>query len=194
MTIGSALIFFIIIGSFYSFAVREWKRTQRDFYRNELFSLRDDLREYFYVNNLDMNSRIYKNTRDLINSHLRFMDFFSFAHIQINMDIREKYPKEYKELIHENELRFKTNNPKLQIFINDIRNSASYNLKRYAIDKDYKTWIAARIIKSLILISAKFEEYYMRSKFSIMTKEPTNSIETISIQRDTIDELKYSLV
>lgn len=193
MTIGSALIYFIILGSFYSFAVKQWKRTQRDFYRNELFSLRDDLRHYFYINNLDMNSKIYKNTRDLINSHLRFMDFFSFEHIKIISEMKEKYPNEYDEIIKENEQRFRCDNSELQKYINEVRNSASYFLKRYAIDKDYKTWTFARLIKLLLMTNIRFEKYYLKSKYSIMSKETTNSIESISIQRDSIGNYKYSI-
>lgn len=55
------------------------KRTILDSHRDQLFDLRDKLRETFVAEGWDMHSPLYRRLRDLINGYLRFTESYSFG-------------------------------------------------------------------------------------------------------------------
>ena len=54
------------------FAWRCWKKTARGAVRDRIFDLRDELRNHYVENNLDMTDGAYARTRNLLNSLLRY--------------------------------------------------------------------------------------------------------------------------
>lgn len=67
----------IILDTLLAFVVlvlawRCWKKTARAFVRDRLFDLRDELRNHYVENGLDMNDGAYAKIRELINCQLRY--------------------------------------------------------------------------------------------------------------------------
>ncbi len=62
------LIAFIVL----VFAWRCWKKTARAMVRDRLFDLRDELRNYYVDNGIDMNDGAYAKTRERLNNLLRY--------------------------------------------------------------------------------------------------------------------------
>lgn len=53
-------------------AWRQWKKTARGAVRDKIFDLRDELRNYYVENGLDMRDGAYERTRNLLNRLLRY--------------------------------------------------------------------------------------------------------------------------
>lgn len=54
------------------FAWRYWKKTARGAVRDRIFDLRDELRNHYVENHLDMEDGAYAKTRDRLNNLLRY--------------------------------------------------------------------------------------------------------------------------
>ena len=67
----------IILDTLVAFVVlvitwRHWKKTARAMVRDRLFDLRDELRNHYVENGLDMNDGAYERTRERLNNLLRY--------------------------------------------------------------------------------------------------------------------------
>lgn len=66
----------ILLGVVWQFML---KKTILDDHRDQLFDLRDELRETFIAQGWALDAPIYKRLRDLINGYLRFTERYSFS-------------------------------------------------------------------------------------------------------------------
>lgn len=81
------LVAFIVL----VFAWRCWKKTARAMVRDRIFDLRDELRNHYVDNGLDMNDGAYARTRDLLNCQLRFakdMRMIGYIYFSAKIDKR----------------------------------------------------------------------------------------------------------
>lgn len=191
MAVITIIVIFGIQITVFEFLLKEWKRTHLDLCRNELFSLRDDLREYFYINNLDMSSRIYKNTRDLINAHLQYTDMFSIESLAAYSRFAAKYPNDYKEIEREINAMFYTSDKELSKFINEIRIKSVEHIKRYAINRSVKLWAFSHVLNLAKLLSTKLGNFYAKNTITFILN--TQKIEEASFQRYIAGNSKYSM-
>ncbi len=81
-TIIAMLVLLPVLGH----AWHSWKHTMRDYVRDQLFILRDEWRDHWVENGLDMKNPAYANVRDYINcclrytKHFRLVELFYYAH------------------------------------------------------------------------------------------------------------------
>jgi hypothetical protein len=92
-----------------------------DHYRDKLFDLRESVRDFYISKNIPLEDKTYKNLRNLINSHLRFIEKMSFSKItyfSAQVDKNKELGNRIKNELNSN---FKTDNSELAKFIKDIR-------------------------------------------------------------------------
>lgn len=68
---------------------RCWKKTARAMVRDRLFDLRDELRNHYVENGLDMNDGAYAKTRERLNNLLRYtkeMRMIGYIYFSANVD------------------------------------------------------------------------------------------------------------
>ena len=68
---------------------RCWKKTARAMVRDRLFDLRDELRNHYVENGLDMNDGAYERTRERLNNLLRYtkaMRMIGFIYFSAHID------------------------------------------------------------------------------------------------------------
>lgn len=68
---------------------RCWKKTARAMVRDRLFDLRDELRNHYVENKLDMNDGAYERTRERLNNLLRYtkaMRMIGFIYFSAHID------------------------------------------------------------------------------------------------------------
>ena len=84
----------IILDTLVAFVVlvitwRYWKKTARAMVRDRLFDLRDELRNHYVENGLDMNDGAYERTRERLNNLLRYtkaMRMIGFIYFSAHID------------------------------------------------------------------------------------------------------------
>lgn len=178
MAVITILVMLFFIAVSYDFAIKNWRRTQMDSCRDSLFALRDELREYFVVNNLNMDSAIYKHTRDLLNAHLQYMDVFSFDDIYEYNQRAVKNPEVYKIMSDEINNRFVTDNTELQKLIQSIRYQSTMLIKDYAINKNFLLWTMRQFIEFLLFL--KINSSLLGFGRTAVNNTDSSSIEKIS--------------
>lgn len=121
-----------------------------DHFRDKLFDLRDNVRDYYLTNDIALDDKTYKSIRDLINSHLRFTERMSLIKVLCFSSLVDNN-KELKNYI-KNELdsKFNTNNKELLKFIKETRDKSSLILI------DYMVFSSPFLISLFMLISFCF--------------------------------------
>lgn len=104
-----------------------------DNYRDKLFDLREEVREYYLANGIPLSHNTYIQLRNLINSHLRFTEEMSLIKVAFFASRIEKN-KSLRDYIQRSiESNFTTDNKKLSIFIKSARKKAIDILFEYMI-------------------------------------------------------------
>jgi hypothetical protein len=117
-----------------------------DNYRDKLFDLREEVREYYLANGIPLSHNTYIQLRNLINSHLRFTEQMSFIKVAFFASRIEKN-RDLKNYIQRSiESNFATNNKDLFLFIKTTRKKAVDILQKYMI------FSSPTLIISLILV------------------------------------------
>ena len=88
------------------FAWRCWKKTARGAVRDRLFDLRDELRNHYVENGLDMEDGVYARTRDRLNKLLRYtkdmrMIGYIYFSAQVDKEMVETTAAEFEAVIQE---------------------------------------------------------------------------------------------
>lgn len=87
-TIAVVLSGFVVL----CLAWRQWKISMRDIVRDRLFELRDEWRNHYVENGLDMTDGAYAEIRDLINCMLRYtkqMRMIGYIYFAAHVDSRD---------------------------------------------------------------------------------------------------------
>lgn len=85
---------------------RCWKKTARAMVRDRLFDLRDELRNHYVENGLDMNDGAYAKTRDRLNNLLRYtkemrMIGYIYFSANVNKEMVDATAAEFDSVIQE---------------------------------------------------------------------------------------------
>lgn len=103
-----------------------------DHFRDKLFDLREDVRNFYISNNISLKDETYKNLRNIINRHLRFMEQLSLMEtIYFGYKIKNTELNEHIKRTIDN--KFKTNNKSLKEFIDGMRRQSIVILIHYMI-------------------------------------------------------------
>ena len=123
------LYFTIIIGFFVWTKI--WKRAILEFFIDELFDLRDGLKNQFKANKITKETMIYENLRLLLNRHINYIHELSYLDLKRaeqlfrkRKDIR-KYMNNYVNSL------FKSENEKLNEISQEVREKADRILTIY---------------------------------------------------------------
>lgn len=110
------------------------KKSILDHYRDQLFDLRSEVREFFAQNNIPLDSITYKNLRDLLNGHLRFTETITFLKF-IVLEVEVQNNKELQAYLKaEIEKHFNAEDPAIKEFIGQIRDRAKIVLLNHMIN------------------------------------------------------------
>ena len=122
-----------------------------DNYRDKLFDLREEVREYYLAKGIPLSHNTYIQLRNLINSHLRFTEQMSFIKVSFFPSRIEKN-RDLKNYIQRSiESNFATNNKDLSLFIKSTRKKAVDILRNYMIFSS-PTLIISLILAIIIFI------------------------------------------
>lgn len=147
-----ASLFSFSIGTLVLIVVWQYyKKTSADAFRDQLFDLRDEVREYFLKSAHGLESDYYIRLRTLLNGYLLFTEkatFGSFIGLCLAM---AKNPEVAK--LHSEEIRkaFITSDQDLQKFINNVRLRARNIIFLYMADTSALLNIVALVFLSLLL-------------------------------------------
>ena len=114
-----------------------WHKYILDKQRFELYRLRDELRDYFEINNLDTSMPVYRNTRIMINNYVKYLKRAKIKHFMFTLEYFKQHPdySEYRKLQHDRQ--FNTpENEKLNEFIKSIRIKSSDLVIEYAYSQN----------------------------------------------------------
>ena len=127
-----------------------WRPVMRDFFRDNLFDLRDDLRKWCLKNNVSLDSSQYHATRDIINSYLFYIDTFSFLEDSIITNFLEGRSEIREVIFSEIRNQLKSDNPQLNKYIQNTRERARLLVKGYMILRSFPLTIYAVIVSLVI--------------------------------------------
>lgn len=128
------------------------KKSILDHYRDQLFDLREEVREFFIKNEIPLDSPAYKNLRDLFNAHLRFTEKITFMRF-IFLEVKIQENKELQLFLKaEIEKQFDTTNPKLKEFIPQIRGKAKLILLNHMVNSSGLMWLLAFIVSPGVIL------------------------------------------
>ncbi|MDP2852405.1 MAG: hypothetical protein Q8O23_03255, partial [Gallionella sp.] len=182
------------------------RKTLLDHYRDKLFDLREEVRSFFLMNDIPLDSKEYKNLRDLLNAHLRFTERFTFLKFII-LEVEIKNNKGLQEYLKiEIDKRFNTENPKLKDFVPQVREKAKVILLNHMVNSSGALWIFV-ITFSPVLIVWNFlhlVRHAVRTSFAALTdgfyysiNKAIKSIFTINtpirttVKKDLLEECSY---
>jgi len=169
-----------------------------DYFRDRLFDLREEVRDFYILKNIPLSDNTYKSLRDLLNNHLRFTEKLSLSNVfyfsaKIDKNI------ELKNFIkHEIENKFKTDDERLSIFIKKARLTSSRILIYYMI---FSSPLLILLFSSILvyriplfmagkIISSINDEIKLISSTLRGTSEIVNKYITTN---DDLEELSYKL-
>jgi hypothetical protein len=170
-----------------------------DHYRDKLFDLREEVREYYLNNSIPLGDNTYIQLRNLINSHLRFTEEMSLikcslfmAQVEKNVDLKKDIHKAIKSQFH-------TKNKDLDTYIKTIRKRAADILLKYMI------FSSPLIIISIILITIVYIPQFIiqiiTSKIKIGLSHTKDDIKAyiskmvfkIVPTKDCLEEISYEM-
>jgi hypothetical protein len=133
------------------------RKTILDHSRDQLFDLRDELRNEFVNNGWDLGSQDYKKLRDLINAHLRFTEQVSILRILL-VTVEIKRNTELKDFLRIRlEKVFVSNIPAQQEFIKKFRMKALAVVMSYAVFSSGFLLLAALAISPIVAVKKLVE-------------------------------------
>jgi hypothetical protein len=109
------------------------KKTVLDYHRDQLFDLRDELREEFIEKGWDLSAPIYKKLRDLINGYLRFTESYSFWETFMLERMVHKNNQLTSALNRHHEKTFQVSEVSQRDFVSGLRHRAAWIIMRYMI-------------------------------------------------------------
>lgn len=121
-----------------------------DHYRDKLFDLREEVREYYLAQGIPLSHDTYVQLRNLINSHLRFTEEMSLIKVAFFAYRIEKNKGLKKYLQRSIENNFTTNNRELSLFIKSTRKKAVDILLEYMV---FSSPIVIILLSFAIIIS-----------------------------------------
>lgn len=131
-----------------------WKYMLRksllDHFRDKLFDIRDEVREYYILKNISLDDITYITLRELLNSQLRFIDNWSIYDI---LYASYKIKDDHIKSLIKNEINSKlsTDDEKLSEFIIKIRGRSGFVISNYIVFSSLP-FVSLMIITSLCCI------------------------------------------
>lgn len=135
-----------------------------DHYRDKLFSLREEVRDFFISKGIGLDDKIYINLRNIINTHLRFTENMSFTSVAYFSTKIEKDHEIKRYIKNEIERKFKTNDKEMEIFVSNIRNKSINILSTYMI------FSSPLLISLLLFVSAVVMPIFLINKIALNIK------------------------
>lgn len=111
-----------------------WKRSVLDSRRDQLFDLRDIVRDRFLGIENGLSSPVYKSLRDLLNTHISYTERLTFARFVATTIGISSSPDAMKRMRDEVDSMFKVDDSELQRFITEIREEANFIMISYMVE------------------------------------------------------------
>lgn len=111
------------------------RKTVLDARRDQLFDLRDDVRKFFVHHHISLDSKEYRQLRDLINGYLRYTEEMSLSGFSWFAGEISRNGALEAYLAKKLEHALKTDNEHLREFICETRNRASEVAANYVVEK-----------------------------------------------------------
>lgn len=127
------------------------KKTILDYYRDQLFDLRDEVRGYYIKNGISLDSPSYRNLRDLLNAQLRFTEritFIKFIFLEVEVNNNKGLQKYLKDVF---DLKFKTDDAELNAFITQVRGRSKLILLNHMVNSSGLIWLLAAFMSPFII-------------------------------------------
>ncbi len=123
-------------------AYKRYRATMLDEYRDKLFDLREEYRDYYLKHGLDMNSSHYSMMRKLLNAHIRYLEetrLTSLAYFSRRLAVRKV---DVQHLAQQLEESFNTGDATNDDFSASIRLAAVRVTQKYMIRTSFLVVIA----------------------------------------------------
>ncbi|MDO8206768.1 MAG: hypothetical protein Q7T38_02985 [Gallionella sp.] len=157
------------------------KKSILDHYRDQLFDLRGEMREFFVQKDISLDSVAYKNLRDLLNGHLRFTETITFLKF-IVLEVEIQKNKELQAYLKaEIDKRFSAEDPALKEFIVQVRDRAKVILLNYMINSSGAALLIAFAFAPAVIVwnLGRVLSYALRTGFSTLSDGLSQSLHEI---------------
>lgn len=121
-----------------------WKSFVVEFHRDQLFDLRDELREWYIEFGIEQDE-VYKNIRQMLNHHIRYLKDADFRSFKNWVEFYNKTPNYRKIVIQDFSKEFATDDDRIKIITLDILNRTSFVFRKY-----YNWIVTTNFLKSLL--------------------------------------------
>lgn len=98
-----------------------WRKTALDKYRDQLFDLRDEVKEFFIERKYGVDHHFYSELRGLINGHIRYTERLTLRLFIAQTAAMSAHPEFARTLKEQADNRFATEDVELAKFIKDVR-------------------------------------------------------------------------
>ena len=145
-----------------------WYPIMLSAFRDKMFSLRLNYRDYFYNNKLDMDTIAYKSTYDYINNTIRYVEDYSFIDMVYKLYLLKKHNEILKEV------QAKTKNDLAELsqqdkdFVMNIRNEVSKYLVFHILRTSF---IAIFLIIFFIIYSIIISVFRIPKNISLSSEQ-----------------------
>lgn len=167
-----------------AWAWKMWGTTALYDARDDLFKLRDELRTFFILNGYGLAHEQYHRHRDLLNTHIRFIEALSLSTFIAESIAFRSNPKAFEKLGLEVDAYFRCEDAKIRAFSSYVRKTSSLILINYMVERSALAMAAvffavpvALVIKASRNVSklAQVRMPSWRSAFSVCAKALTVS-------------------
>lgn len=147
--LGLALLMFFTAFNLY-------RRVMLDDYRDRLFDLRSELRDYYLRNGISMDSSHYIAMRRLLNGYIRYLEDNRFTTLVYFAHMLKKRNVNVDEIVEKLERSLKSGIPDVDIFTKSLRHKAVRITQQYMLSTSCTV-----LVLSLAVIPAALAQFLM---------------------------------
>lgn len=128
-----------------------FKRSLLDHTRDELFDLRDGLREHFLAKGIVLDHPVYLELRRLLNIYIRFAQEVRFVGMVYFVGRARR--EQIERIKAEMDERFQTDDPELARYVEDIRVQAAAVIRTHMVMSSTLAWAGGFVVLVVTLMA-----------------------------------------
>ena len=146
----------IMLGIAILLALSSWwfvyKPSLLDKTRDELFDLRQEVRDYFLQSGRGLDHPLYAALRDLINGHLRYTESLTMSRFVVWAHWHSKHPTEAEQLRLRGEAPLQTNDRELAAFAMNVRLRAAGHMYGHMLANTVPGLIVLALVGTMLAV------------------------------------------
>lgn len=180
------------------------KKTILDHHRDQLFDLRDELRERYLKEGMDLGSPVYRHLRDLINGYLRYTETYRLSKISYIKGQLKHHPDVVQFYRARMEKHFETKNPTESELTNEFRFRALEITTQYMtfgsgflmvltlfVFPFVSVWLLIKALNNCVHRSVN-KVILWSNAAAIITRKSAKTVSSFIALNDYVEELSYS--